>query len=717
MFNPTDVAKKRADMNQEMMQYYYRYSDQMDEMDRVMMHNSLQQDLKKLGVAFEAALSPPAPLPPILFDATVGLGKSNGISAIVDLALAQGLKVVIVVPTHALANEYCERIPHAYHYYGRQSKQQAAAKPALEKFICWQKTDANRAAAKNHLPAQSICRVCPHAYAHVLENVVDDAERVAEANTYFKSRNMQPADYPPCRFLYDGLPEALSAAVVVITPDSFSDAMGFYQVKDGTKVINKMQRLVIVDEKINLTKEIEITTGAIDGWLHSLDALTKHLTETNKNPELLKLLPMVEVTFKDLIAANLNIHGIKKAEILELCDKIKAVNGMYGNTASWERIHYLADREFVIPLRALHTLAHNLEQGTVRQSKNKMHVYEVSQLLVWAIENGSTIFLDATTSLAMKILIAQVKGEYFDAHVAQNMHITRFSGHMYARGNTRLKNYQQKSKNRIEELKKIASTLTKPAAIVTHMAWLKNSMDHHLSDNAAKDAADLFFNETGVKLGWFGAHDRGHNEWEGHNIAIVGLPFLASESIQSIYSGDRAALMTVGVSWPAWDGNCSQPDWANGIPPLPNQPEVLNWLLDRYAATLAQAIGRTRAVNSNNRVITIQIYGGLQTSQMDAALFVHGVVVDETMKDEIHVTLAAYRNRGTDMAAINQVIERLQSAGKKLSRRGVRDALTLDGKSANDHVITARLSELRQAKLLPPAKRGRPPQEIGVRCQ
>ncbi len=714
MFNPSDVKQKRSAMNREMMEYYYRYSDQIDEIERVADHNRRQQERKNLGVQFEPLLAMPKPLPPILFDATVGLGKSNGISAVVKAALAAGLKVAIVVPTHELANEYCERIPNAYHYYGRQSKTQAEGKPTLEKFICWQKEDADRAASKNHLPAQSICRVCPNAYAHVLENVADDEDRIDEARKYFKSRNMKAADHKPCRFLYDGLPEALSSSVVVITPDSFSDAMGFYQVKDGARVTNKIQRLVIVDERISLTKEIDICTGAISGWLNSLDALTKHLAETKKNPELLKLLPMVEAAFKDLSTATLYSSEINKAAILELRDKIKEVNGMYGNTASWERVDYQEDREFFIPLRALHTLAHNLEKGTVRKSKHKTHAYEVSQLLEWAIENGSTIFLDATTPLAMKKLIESVNGEYYDAHVVQNIQVTRFAGHLYARGNTRLKNYQKKSKGRIKELEKIASQLQKPAAILTHKAWLKNSVDHHLSDGAAADAAELFFKSTGVRLGWFGAHDRGHNKWEGYNIAIVGLPLLSPDAIQAAYSGDRTALMTVGVNWPSWDGVSSEEDWPNCVPPLPIQSEVRDWLLDMYAATIAQAIGRTRAVNSIDNVIKIQIYGGLQTSEMDAALSVHGVVVDETIKDTIHLTREAYRNRGTDIAAIDRAINQLRQNGENPSRSTVRAELTRVGQSANDHVINARLSELRGARVLPPPTKGRPPKKIGV---
>lgn len=695
-FSPVTVQQKRQAMRHEILEYFEGYSDIQDAKDYAANNH------ERLEIITQ---------PPELIDCTFGMGKSAAIEPVVAEALSRQLKVCIVVPTHKLADEYCRNIPSAYHYYGRQSEEEARDDEQRKKFLCFKKDDVNVAADKNHLPSQSICRVCPHAHAHVLENVSDDVERVDKAILFFKVKGLKSENFKPCRFLYDGLPEALASDVVVITQNSFSDAMGIFQVKSGNKVQNEMQRLVIIDEKIALTKEINICAKGIQSWLDSLERLTRRLEESKSYPKLLALLPEVEDAFKTLGANIMLGKEIDKVAILDIYNRAKDAGYINSRTAQWERIDFLEQQEFLIPLRALHTLAHNLEQGTVRKSKTKTHAYEVSQLVEWAHLQGSTIFMDATAPLAMKAFISKIKGKYFDAHVDQNLVITRFSGNMYARGNVRLKRYKKDVQARMNELERIAAQLPKPAAIITHKAWLKFSEDSHESTDAAEIAAKSFFERTGVELGWFGKHERGHNDWKGFSIAIVGMPFLSKEAILSEYSGDRAALMTVGVNWPEWDGEMSEPVWDLCIPPMPKQPEIRAWLLDLYAAGIAQGIGRARAINAETP-ITIQLFGGLQTPEMDNALSVHGITINVTTEDTIHRTAAQYRGRGTDIKAIDEAIRQLILRDDKISLRSVRAQLESMGRSASNKAIVSHLSNLRAVGDLTAASKGGRPSKL-----
>jgi hypothetical protein len=255
--------------------------------------------------------------------------------------------------------------------------------------------------------------------------------------------------------------------------------------------------------------------------------------------------------------------------------------------------------------------------------------------------------------------------------------------------------------------------MQKPAAIITHKAWLKNSVENYLSDQAAKEASELFYKKTGVKIGWFGSHDRGHNEWQGCNISVVGWPLLSPDAISAAYSGDRAALMVAGIDWPAWDGVCSEWDAPNLIPPLPTQIVVRDWLLDQYAATIAQAIGRARAVNSPSE-IRIHLYGGLNSREMEDVLAVHGVFINHKEKDTVHRTREIYRQRGSDLAAIREAIHQIGLDGRNASRRAVRAELTRIGKSADDHVIAGWIEEARNTGKLPPASKGGRPRSTGV---
>ncbi|CQR27768.1 putative DNA or RNA helicases of superfamily II [Thiomonas arsenitoxydans] len=158
----------------------------------------------------------PEPLPPLGILATVGLGKGVGVTPVVSMAHSAGLPVVILVPTHQLAQEYAERLKPfgAVVYQGRREPSQSQPNEAPSDpgaHACYRLERVADAGDQNHRPAQGLCGKCPNGQAGVLQFVSRDQMRVQRATDFFKARGMDPAKTPPCQFLFRGLPDQLSA--------------------------------------------------------------------------------------------------------------------------------------------------------------------------------------------------------------------------------------------------------------------------------------------------------------------------------------------------------------------------------------------------------------------------------------------------------------------------------------------------------------------------
>lgn len=700
------LSQTRDKLIEQMCRYARAYCDRIDAID---------------------AKQSPSKQPPIGFVATVGLGKSCAVSEIARILESYNLPLLVVVPTHELADEYCDRLEYAHHYFGRQpelSKYKGKRPHPGQKYVCQAVEDSHRAGNNNHRPAQSLCKTCPHGMSGVLKNISDPA-RVETARRFFKIKELEADKFDPCHFLYEGLPESMSRRVLVMPSSSFSEAASILSVKnDSGKTINQIPRLVIFDEATPASRQVKISPAEISTWVDSLTGLKDSLVnriahiddqfsptkdeaqERVQKIEQLKLLPEVEAMFTGLQNSIINNTPLECDKIIDLDKRTRKAGGAKGGTFRWERVS-LTEHSFSIPLRALGVLSVNLKAHSLTREKNAIQVYEILPSVEWAINNGSTIFLDATMSLATKSLILAAGGEIIDAQVPQNMQVTRFAGHLYARGMVRSESYPRAAAQYIKELERVADQLPEgPRAIITHKAYKKYS-DPNLDADAA---AIRFAEKTGVPLGHFGAHDRGHNQYDGHHIAIVGMPLQSPATILAGYSGDRAALLSAGVEWPLFDQQFDDGSDSNGVP-LPIQKSVREWLLDGYAATQAQAVGRARAINSKF-TIQIQLWGGLQMPEMDDALLVHGVRIDEVRQNDVHRTLEQYRERGTDVSVIDRAIDRVIAIGKTPSQRTIRSALDDLQVSASARAIRARLSELRTSGVLPAAAIGRPNVEV-----
>ena len=670
-------------------------------------------------------------VPPMGVQATVGLGKSFAVTNVAAACAAAGLPLLVLVPTHKLAQEYIDRFEQAgveaLHYHGRQEPGNAVG----EAWTCWKKEATEAAGNRNHRIANSVCKTCPHGLRVSAERMDKNFEKSIR---FFKEKGLKKEDFSPCRFLYDALPAMLEAPILVMPIQSFSEAAAVWVERSATGVVeNETQRLIVVDEGVELASSVDIHPGDVAAWRNSLPGLQASLDKQTRflsgKPErttdedeelagaqaLLALVPALDALFSDLTSRIATDKGPDAQALSALFAAVKKAGAMHAGTARWERIGYTDAGDFYIPLRALTTIASNAKAGTLKVSKNRWTAFEVAGVVDWAARHGSTIFLDATMSLPMRAIITAAGGHVHEAAVQQNQRVTRYTGHLYARGLVGTGEYQRAALTYMRELERIAeSALPWPAAIITHKAWLKYSVEHCQADSAALDAKADFEDAMGghVRLGWFGGHDRGHNEYQGHHIAIIGMPLISPDAVASGYAQARAALLQVGVEWPEGDEANDDGKASQGVP-LPAQAMVRAWLLDAYAATLAQAIGRNRSANHDHPdPLQVQLWGGLDTPEMAAALQAYGVHIDERLPNPTHRSQGDYYSRGTDARALDVAIDMAKAAGN-VSKQSVRAALGSMGGAASNSIIELRIRELRESGEIPPKTKGGRPKKPG----
>jgi hypothetical protein len=246
--------------------------------------------------------------------------------------------------------------------------------------------------------------------------------------------------------------------------------------------------------------------------------------------------------------------------------------------------------------------------------------------------------------------------------------------------------------------------MSKPAAIITHKSYLKYSQEAHQAEDAAEVAAQEFEAGTGVPIGWFGKHDRGLDAWGGRHLAIVGMPLLSKESIAGAYACTRAAMTDCGIPMPEWDQVMDKEKADADGPPMPVMPEVRAWLVDEYAQGLAQAVGRNRAVNHpcGRKPLQVHLWGGLQTTEMDAALRRYGVTVHDRARNPNSAP-----GPKVDIGAVDEAIRMVLATGGSVSVRSVRAALAGLRRSASTDAISARIREMRDIGAIPAATRVR----------
>ena len=187
--------------------------------------------------------------------------------------------------------------------------------------------------------------------------------------------------------------------------------------------------------------------------------------------------------------------------------------------------------------------------------------------------------------------------------------------------------------------------------------------------------------KMGALVGWWGAHERGHNEWTGRHMVIFGGTFTSGAEQASRYESARVFALSAGAAeadWPAWDDEVTEGLWISEgthevqcLARLPSNPVIRRWLLADYCAAIVQAIGRARGVwMTSADPCEIHVYGGLPI----VGLAEYGLSIDEYRDDPGGWRTVDSHNRAQSADSRSRIliaVEALQAVGGKITFRGV----------------------------------------------
>ncbi|MEL5849955.1 MAG: hypothetical protein U7M05_11420, partial [Candidatus Igneacidithiobacillus chanchocoensis] len=679
-------------------------------------------------------------LPPMAVRVTTGVGKSTSAHAVLLEVQAAGFPALLVLPTRQLAMKAAEAIPGAVVWMPRKAakNEEDIKNPAgADPFSCYQLGHVSKAGTQNHRPAQSLCRQCPHGHAGAMKH--GGAEAVEQAVQWFKSLDIDSGAYAPCAYLYRGLPAQLRAQILIVTREAFSDAVIELVEMDSAGRIRRTPRLVIVDESIQPASEISIHAGDVEQWRERLPVIAERFeraAQKQADPVEAESLHSKSDFLKNHVDqfCTMLLHSLADRQLPDaeqvraFAKAASAQKSMSAAGAYWERVQWLNEDEYLTPLRALSALAWSMKVGAARATRSGLNVYEISPIIQHATKRGSTIFLDATLPADLAAIIQAVGGKVIQATAAQNMVVTHYVGEMYGRGNPKKKSYGRDADRKRREAERIAAYIMsrsqgRPVALLLHRAWLAYTTNSDLGCETLKtDPAAVvatFKQDTGCQAGWFGMHDRGHDAWSGHDLAIIGVPLPSPDAYSSAYAASRAAVLSVkpelDSQFPKFSGDLDE----TSFPPLPQQKEVREWLLDSLAQNLVQGIGRARAVNHRGEPLQVSLWGGIQGDEMRQAILRQGVQIDQIKQNPIHIS------RGTSsravkrdaLALVRDAASACKTAGVRVSRPNIEKYLRAAGCGLRASDIAAGLAELRSAGEIKPESSGGRPRTPAASCQ
>ena len=220
----------------------------------------------------------------------------------------------------------------------------------------------------------------------------------------------------------------------------------------------------------------------------------------------------------------------------------------------------------------------------------------------------------------------------------------------------------------------------RPAAVLGHLPHID------LLQTAYGEALE----KMGALAGWWGAHERGHNEWSGRHLAIFGGPYLKTEDQAAQYSAARVFALSAGmgpVAWPAWTGEMIGDVWVpegttevRAGAPLPANSVIREWMLRRYVAAVVQAIGRVRGVwQTVEEPCEVWIFGGLPLFE----LWTHGIKIDHYQDDPSGWRTLEDHNKQQSLRARERLIEALEaleSVGGAVGLRNINNYLHSTGR-------------------------------------
>ncbi|HYQ90789.1 MAG TPA: hypothetical protein VES89_01605, partial [Candidatus Competibacteraceae bacterium] len=126
--------------------------------------------------------------------------------------------------------------------------------------------------------------------------------------------------------------------------------------------------------------------------------------------------------------------------------------------------------------------------------------------------------------------------------------------------------------------------------------------------------------EEAERIGWFGRHDRGQNDWIGcQQLILWGVPRPPPPVMERLYEAERTFAARAGIHWQPWNAERTL-QWfplpyataeGNGLElaaRLPTNPDQAAWERDYLTAQVMQGAGRLRPLATPDRPLAVHVY-------------------------------------------------------------------------------------------------------------
>lgn len=533
--------------------------------------------------------------------AQTGLGKSHAFSRAIESRAEDGGAVAILTPTTQLAEEAENRTQALTRRHGRSGDETDAG-------YCRIYPDISPYGERWRSIVAQKCQSCIFGKA-AMEQIKGE-DRITDA--------------PPCEYILHQA-EVRAAAAVVATAAAYD---GDPSLSHGS---GHIERAIIADDCAHLFIEKQIGVADIAQWSVAL-ALSIDLDRAAIDRG--AIYEDAEVIEQRIAASKLlgpQIDRLAAAAAAQLGEQTKiavddfrdfiiaarasAIDVLDGTTA--ERVFYDEGRT-VIPLRAIRALADAIEGGRAWTRHGAIIISTPTRVANDCVENKRIMVADATPSLALIGIAEAHHAPIIRAEIA-TPHLAVETIHAGA-GKTACDPTTPSGQRAMEQLMMLARDAVRAhgrdrAAILTHM---------HIAQVLRKYAESDPTLPAPENIGWYGRHDRGHNDWIGVTVLVIyGAPALSPSAAERMYEAERGLLAQVGVTWPAWSGARAKDE--DGTERYAD-PHIREWAADWSAARVAQGIGRLRASRRPDETLRVTFVGTLDIHGR------HGIQVRRTIR-------------------------------------------------------------------------------------
>src|SRR5512147_788526 len=268
-------------------------------------------------------------------------------------------------------------------------------------------------------------------------------------------------------------------------------------------------------------------------------------------------------------------------------------------------------RRVLTPLRALDTLKQALEQGLVWLHQGTLILQTPSRYLrEWLAGTRPLTLTDATPRLLLRALATA--GPPVLAETPQltfHLHPGRLHGCAAAQDPGELQDLLQVLETAARTTPGRVCALLNSKALAKQVRRLITQ--GHLTGWQPEDAD---------RIGWFGRHDRGQNDWIGcQQLILWGVPRPPPHVMERLYEAERAFAAQAGLHWQPWTAERTLQWFAlpyaaaegSGLElaaQLPTNPDQAAWERDYLTAQVMQGAGRLRPLATPGLPLAVQVY-------------------------------------------------------------------------------------------------------------